>query len=540
MIVALLVLSSLAPAPLAQGVRGSQGVRDDQGVREGAVGEVRTRANAAWAGVEVVLVSRPIPEDDGLGSEDRVVATTDDRGRFRAPVLAGRPYTVWAWGAATATGCAATAVAERVFAQEPVLLREARTIAPRTLVLDHAERWRGHDGYRVRIVQRTGNRMVEWRDVVDGRVALPPLVADARVGLFVRRGEFTVPLLAVDVSSNGADDVHVEVPEATRVTCELILPNDPKARAGARVCSQQDHVLYPVGITDEHGKLGLDLPAGPRSRRGLLVFAEGQMAGVFGASKAATDTLTCTTSPGRTVHVRVLGDGGRPIVGLAASCSGMAHNRPTVSSMQSTSLQRSFTTDGDGRLCIDGIGYAAPALHFALDAAALHSLPEPWRHGMAPVVVAPLAGATGDGSAEAPFVVDLLHMSPVRLQFTGPAGTPLSGVDVALCTLQPYVWGPWGMDTASNGMAADARGRLCVLVPAGIHLGLRAVSGMSVLIRAMETSPPCAIAPPAELTMEMPPPTGIRGRLLLPSGGPAAGRMLSASFATDNTPAEWT
>jgi hypothetical protein len=76
-------------------------------------GEVRDQKGEPWRDAEVVLISRPLPENPDVGEEDRVVATTDANGRFGVEVLRGRPYTVLAWGKVEEGGRRVSRVARR-------------------------------------------------------------------------------------------------------------------------------------------------------------------------------------------------------------------------------------------------------------------------------------------------------------------------------------------------------------------------------------------------------------------------------------------
>lgn len=63
-------------------------------LRGRALGEVRSTDGEPWPDVEVVLLSRPLPEAPDVGQPDVVRTRTDEHGRYRAGILLGRSYSV--------------------------------------------------------------------------------------------------------------------------------------------------------------------------------------------------------------------------------------------------------------------------------------------------------------------------------------------------------------------------------------------------------------------------------------------------------------
>jgi hypothetical protein len=533
---------------LASSIVPAQGRAPVPQLRGAAIGEVRDAAGKPWSGAEVVLLSRPVSHDLASGEADRVVARSDERGRFKAPILRGRPHTAWAWGEATASGRAASAVHENVFAGQPIVLRHERELPVRELVLAHAERWPG-TGFRVRVTDELGNRDLHELDVRGDRVSLPWLVgAHATVDLFAVDGAIWNPLTRTSLPGS-AKDLHLEVPERTRITC-FARATDGTPLAGARILRCTEDTCYFVGTTDAAGKLALDACEGADSRvRTLLEGEDGRM-GVFSSiattgriqnalvpSEGGPADLLCRVDGTHRVHARFLAREGVPLAEAELVLAGHARNKPTRWSGSTASWRRSLRTDRDGRVVLSGANRQAVDAHLVLRERDLAELPALWCQGMAPVVFAPFATASGSGSEEDPFLVDLTRLCPIELSFTGPGGTPLANVEVQLGGLTPAA--TWWPHRSCGFAVADERGRVRLLVPAVTPLGLRAQHGMSVLVRAFVTTPARTGAGPATATFEMPAPTGIRGRLLGKDGLPAADRRIHASFDSDNTPAAW-
>jgi hypothetical protein len=66
--------------------------------RETAFGEIRDAGGRPFAGATLHLLYRAHPAVTEPAYGEHLQATADDRGRFRANVLAGMPYTAWAEG----------------------------------------------------------------------------------------------------------------------------------------------------------------------------------------------------------------------------------------------------------------------------------------------------------------------------------------------------------------------------------------------------------------------------------------------------------
>ena len=76
----LLALSSASAQQSREPLRGSA-VRED---------------GTPWMGATVHLLSRPMPNDERVGTPDEIEAATDNKGRFGVQLLPGRRYVAWA------------------------------------------------------------------------------------------------------------------------------------------------------------------------------------------------------------------------------------------------------------------------------------------------------------------------------------------------------------------------------------------------------------------------------------------------------------
>jgi hypothetical protein len=520
----------------------------DASLRGPAIGEVRDAAGKPWTSAEVVLRSRPLPNDPDAGECDEVRATVDERGRFHAAVLRGRPYSAWAWAAPEANGRRASDVVELVFAQRAIVLQESRVLKRRRAVLAEAQRWPDAK-FALRVVDLTQNRGVSWLDVGDGAATLPWLVGgEANVELFAMQGKVRVPLrrerLAADVG-----ELRIEVPERRRATCWVRGAGTPCA--DCEVLYVLGDALFAAGRTDQGGKLELDVPVYERPHGAFRLFArcEGITVGLCSeigldpggpapdlSSGAKPGDWFTNVDSGSSVSLHILGGDGMPLGGVEVWAAGMA----TQAGRSSRAYDRWFgtvSTDANGDARVLGFTKQTHLVHLLLPERALATLPPAWRGGLAPVVFAPLVGATGTGTRETPYVVDPRRMCPLELRLTLPNGDPAALAEIALVVLQPYVGSPWSWNR--DTLHADQVGCVRILVPGDVHLGIRAVHGESILIRGLATAGGHNDAGPAVVTLRLPPPTAIHGRLVDKTGAPLAGRLISPSFGTDNKAMEW-
>lgn len=141
--------------------------------REGIFGEVRTADAKPWVGATVTLLHVAHPALTDARFVDRVTATTDERGRFRAQLLAGMGYAAWASGPVVEGDYRCTPVARDLASGVPVLLREGDVHRHRQVRLQLDASWQGQ--LRLVATSRIGSFTVrEVIPLVDGLATLPP------------------------------------------------------------------------------------------------------------------------------------------------------------------------------------------------------------------------------------------------------------------------------------------------------------------------------------------------------------------------------
>ena len=110
--------------------------------RERAFGLVRNRDGKPWVGAQVHLLHRAHPGVLDASCEDKVTATTDERGRFRVQLLPGMPYAVWARGAVEDGVYRCTPVLSNVVPGVPIVLDEAEPHYVRRVALELDASWK--------------------------------------------------------------------------------------------------------------------------------------------------------------------------------------------------------------------------------------------------------------------------------------------------------------------------------------------------------------------------------------------------------------
>ena len=136
-------------------------------------GAVELQDGAPWANASVTLLHRPVPSDERFGVEDRVVTTTDERGRFEAAVVPGRRYSVWAVQAMDDGKHLGSSVVEGFSFGQPLTLRAVGEPRPPARVrISGLRRWRSWAG---------GSHAIEVRAITDCRnMDLHALELDAK------------------------------------------------------------------------------------------------------------------------------------------------------------------------------------------------------------------------------------------------------------------------------------------------------------------------------------------------------------------------
>lgn len=502
----------------------------EAGHRGRAFGVVRDLGGAPWTGATVHLLSRPLPGDASVGDADHVTAETDARGRFRAEIAEGRPYSVWAIAAAGDGTFAVSDVAENVFTNDAVVLERqpaARRETPVTL--------RGIDAW---------GALAPCRVVASGRAGLHAELAltDARFTLPAWPGD-SVRCEVVGATGAWIAEFTLGLGGQTSITCEVAAPvtariavRDIDTEAGvdgAEIFAIHGDRVFPIGRTDPDGFAELTMSKvqrdhavlfarGPRHAPGPLQRgAESRRQGEWPALRpgATTDLFVRLGHGVRCVGRVMLGDG-VPAANLAlvVDVAGMHFHEKNSRTLRR--FRELVRTDDDGNFAIAATLAEYPVrVHGVLDDAHLRGLPAAWRRGLTPLVHALFAPAAGRGDGQLG-TVTLSRWCPVAFAVRGSDGAPAGHAQIGIgLDGEPAIFAPDGFAR----LHADRAGRLAVLLAPERSLVVTARGDDETRLVHVVPGPAQHHAEPEPVDLRLDAPWRISGRVLANDGSGIAG-----------------
>ncbi len=346
-------------------------------LREPGFGIVRTLDGSPWAGAEVHFLHRPHADVFDESVADRLVATTDERGRFRVDLLGNASYGVWARAPeADATG--RVRITGRVIdatARTPVQLQEVEAVHDRRLRLDVDASWKDAPPLRVVVSSRgqpgevTERRRLEPDD--EGCYPLP-LWWDAWQQVDVFSGGWLIrrlwlgPRLPESQDPDDTRDPRLwirSVPRRWTRTVELVGPDGrtPVVGAVARLAPAPAGIEWPR--SDARGRFEVaacdDPDMGKREIATYVVQADGYAERSFvtlHCSKDVVPSIQRQCMPGFMVLGALLLDG-RPLAGIPIAIQ--AEVEQEVFRQWNQVPDRVVHTDDEGRFHIAGRSVAA-------------------------------------------------------------------------------------------------------------------------------------------------------------------------------------
>ncbi|MHC4919352.1 MAG: carboxypeptidase regulatory-like domain-containing protein [Planctomycetota bacterium] len=521
-----------------------------------ALGEVRGKDGKPWVGATVFLRSWPLLENIRVGSPDVVETRTDERGRFRARILEGRQYTVWAQGQPDADGKVRLSnVVEQVVVQMPVLLYAAKEpVAPRKAMITGLDKWSDYQPFRIRLVDEISSpRVLPVQVDKNGKCQVPVIIGKTGAvevfatgpqgDIFLARGSLLQALpeggAEGDPEGDKAEEWHekIEVSPPAKMAFAIWDITTKKPVAGARIYKQDSNQMFLLAATDKDGFAEAVVPESAHKSHGqFFAVAEGHAAApcqrgvsknkVF--AKAHEDKgkqvhYHAHLGDGRKVHGRVFLSPGRPAAHMTLVLEGSAMHYRTKNSRNLSNYVRVRRTDDDGRFELGSLlREYPPMLLMLLEPRQLAELPMSWRAGMHPVVFAPI-DLRKQMATKKPVDIVLADLCPVELQVQTPQGIPAAGARVRLSVLS---------DTSGRGrgaaMATDRRGRIRLLLPAAARLGLSIDTGDAYLLTCLETRVVAGDRSVACLPIKLPKPVTISGQVVDTNDKGLAGVSLRA------------
>ena len=341
--------------------------------RETLLGVIRSRDGGDPAGLTVHLLHRAHAVIDDPGFEDRVTCVSGEHGRFRAQLLPGRPYLVWAIGPLVAGSYRCTDVATEVVAGTTLTLTEGarRHLWQVRFAVDPS--WIG-SAHAVAVAEIGGLQMRAELpiDGFDGVVSPAWPVDRIRIDRCI--GDH--PVGSTTVTTTEASHP-LQKPCGARADLSLWVGSSPTTPlAGVELWAETGLTRRLLGTSDAHGTLTVPLPESVRDLpTDCVLRAEGFAERAYSARRPAFGRALPVAQLARaaTVRGRLLFDENEPLVSvpiLLEACVIAGRN-----SWSFTTPTRPFVTDENGGFAIPGrLHQHAFRLCALLDAATIERL----------------------------------------------------------------------------------------------------------------------------------------------------------------------
>ena len=451
-----------------------------QPLREPAIGEVRDRDGKPWPGATVHFLHRAHPGIVEPTLTDAFDIVADARGRFRADVLAGRPYVIWATAPGEGGAFRCTEVAHPVVAGAPTILTEGEPRRVRTLQVSVDASWttpltifaRATLG-QFALVQRLGT--------MNEPLVTPPWPLDA-VTIEAHEGERMVARVSVPLTMSGAradDRVAADADLADRLaapaevhlgvrTIRFIPLQDAAAAPIADAIVQADDQPFArlLGTTDAAGKLEL-VTAGETNVPRMTVLSASHAEFPFDSDNVTADGKPAEAldlTPGSAMRGRLLIGEDKPLGGVPLILDGSIRN--SDNGWWWGVNPRLLASAADGTFAVRGRLERFPLrLTAVLPTDVLAQLRGDHRTPLWPqaIVVPETADPTKDVGD-----IRLDRLAAVEVQLTAADGSPPGSLHVAVFPL--YDAGEKRWPVRALLARTDRHGRLRVLAPRGLEV----------------------------------------------------------------------
>lgn len=529
----MLLAASLAVAAPAQSEVAAPG---DTGLRAKALGVLRDADKMPWVGARVTLVSYPAPEVPSAGEVDRLVVTTDQRGRFRADVLRNRRYSVWG-----GQGRRVTEVAEGLVAGVPVLLSEAPTVEAKPCRVNGLEAWKQQGPVRVQVLFGTQNlHLVELALDEQGGFLLPAVagtectieVVDA-TGLPRMIKELALPL------DPELELVQIELPKPELEHLAVRDIQTGKGLANVSIMAMHRGALTPIGKTDAVGLAQVHLPF-RTGRMQLFAVLAGYSAapvqhgdakqvksGDWKALKAGIEVGWHTNlNKGLQFKGRILLGPGVPAANMSLILRGQGMHFARINGRNVQIYRRVVRTDKDGRFELTGClpeDYWRTEIFAVFSPRHIVQLPAAWRRQITYRVDDFLPLAKGKpGAIDDLGDIEMHEMCPVLVSVFDYRWQPAQFAELNLSSGKPAQ----GTQLVLGSAIADRSGRLLILAKPGDENSIvvryrGAIAVFRLLIQSIKTE-----FSPAKLRIELPKTLTISGHVVDAADEPIAGVSL--------------
>src|SRR5262245_26193400 len=434
-----------------------------------------------WPAATVHLLSRPLPQDERIGTADEPSATTDEKGRFTVQLLTGRQYTAWAVEELADNRYRASFPVERVIAGRPLKLVADETRTRHELSFTGLDEWRAKGKVVARLLSRTDQRFVLETTLSGDTWLLPPMPGRS-AGLEVLCDGLPFFQWPATVDLTTAPDKPRKLPSPHTVRFKVVDPKDQPV-AGAVLALRtidppegtRNHEC-PLATTDANGEAVTTLPIAAKQCLQWVNYAFSVQAPGFAPVrtiqrmdvKADHDgtqdapAMTLQLKPGQKHELR-LSRGEQPF------------RAPVVCSTPGATVgDADFHAFGDPlRHLVPDAGGGLPVLRMPGEGAIVigtaDSLRRPDQLG-APLHPMALLGVIAADEQREQIAWDLDALEPLVLQVLSPDGTPVDAARVAVLVdpgpgndpVRPRV----GQKRALSGLCTDRSGRIAAMIPA--------------------------------------------------------------------------
>jgi len=500
-------------------------------------GEVTDSAGDPWVGVTVHLVARPLP-DVNLGTGDRLTATTDERGRFRADAIHGWRYHVWAEAAPDGDGVYRRSPVATGRVGAPLELREGPSSCLRIVEVSNTEPWAEDGAFTWEIEGHAGCVLRQGDLAADGTIPVPPMPG-GHATVRVRSGRgVVVGTQRVDLSRQG--EVQMRLNEARLVQVRMYEEGMKKPLKVGEVVVADDWQRQVLAELDEKGRAEFRVPVASTDQDvqswSYRIRAPGFCAGFMAAPQMAYDDADAKRvleaggvvmhgglSKGTRVKGRLLLPGGEPLVGATLMMECEAHGQVEESHFYGGDSRWLATTDAEGRFVgAHFYGSGGGVVRVLLTPEMMARLPAEWQRGLQPwVLLASVSAAKQEQDlgdiefAKALWPADIFLETPEGL----PAASAELYFDLGSTSNYHREW-----------FAVDRLGRTRLLLPrsGSIRLAVAHATGVAVELFDVDVAAqaiPSALRWPIRLRT----PLKVRGRIVDANGLPVANASVHAT-----------
>jgi hypothetical protein len=526
--------------------------------RKKVFGIVKTASGKIWVGAEVNLLARSLPDNEKVGSVDHLRVLSDQHGRFRAEIIAGRSYTAWAWSPVEIGRYRQTGVIENVFPSVPLILEESdEPHLIQRFRITGRDAWQHLEPLEFHFISLTGNIYHEQITAEeDGTLAMPRLPASSH--FLEVRGRDAFPLHEYPLHRRPAhhpqeDPAELALPGPKVLGIAIRDIGTNQGIGGARIYRSLRSRLIEIARTEADGFVSVKLPvaaasspsqAGSDDRKVghetwiMMSDAPGHGIGALrrGTPKKRRDGRAwaelrkdsppdyyCHLGPGASLKGRVEISTGVPARKMGLRMSGRSLHYEDLNHRISAIFSRVVETDAQGQFEISGLisEYIAVVDGFLSDEHIL-LLPESWRAGLSPslrYMFTTESAFRKEGKA----VVTLSDRCPIEFRLTAPGRAPAESGKIALHTLDKSD----ALTPSPRYLHTDRAGRLRILAPQRQDLALILRNEVDWDIRRLSVYPKAGKPDAPSLEIEMEEMLRVSGHVVDDKGKPIAAAEIS-------------